>query len=786
MKKRNILKNVTSGSLLFMLFILAAATFVEKYKGTAFASEYIYGSWWFVVLWLIIAISVLIYIVKGRIHKRPMVFMIHLSFLVILLGAFLTFATSKQGTIHLREGKPMNTFINKKDNSQQRLPFDISLSEFQVVFYQGTQAPADYVSHIVVWNGEEETIGQISMNKIFSKNGYRFYQSGYDNDLKGSILMVKTDRFGLPVTYCGYALLLISLIGFFFVKNTGFRKLLSHPALKKGMMVLVLLIAGKLAMAEVQTLPKEAARKFGEVQMLYHDRITPIQTFAKEFTLKLYGKPKYDGYTSEQILAGWLLFPEDWSNEPMIKIKDKKLGKALGIDGKYASFTDFFTNDSQYKLTGLIIEAQRNGDNKTLKELFAADEKIQLIFMVRMGIPMMIFPENEDSGIIWYSPADQLPDDIPENEKLLIMGYFGLLREYSTANNMDDLETMLDKLKLFQSKKTDNLLPSQQKIKAERFYNQLNIVKPIAFLNILLGIFALIYFFRQNSETKLTPSTTSKIITIILNGLLLCAWLGITILICLRGYVSGHVPLGGGFETMQFLAACIMLLAFLSQRKFFLFLPFGFIFSGLALLVSGMGASNPQITQLQPVLASPLLSVHVSLMMMAYTLFGFITLNSLFSLFSILFAKKENLSVKTNDRVLQLSVISRILLYPGVFLMAAGIFVGAVWAEVSWGTYWSWDPKETWALITLIVYALALHNGIFSKMKDPLFFQIYILSAFLSVLMTYFGVNYILGGMHSYGATFDQGSVLWIVIPILAFFILAPTTAAMRWSNRIK
>ena len=224
--------------------------------------------------------------------------------------------------------------------------------------------------------------------------------------------------------------------------------------------------------------------------------------------------------------------------------------------------------------------------------------------------------------------------------------------------------------------------------------------------------------------------------------LLIMSGLFLFFLLCLRGYISGHIPLKNGFETMQFLAVCILFLAFFFRRKSFLLLPFGFIFSGLVLFVSVMGASNPQITQLQPVLSSPLLSIHVSLIMIAYALFGFITFNSIASFLYLL--------LKNDSRILQLYVLSRIFLYPAVCLLAFGIVVGSIWAEISWGRYWAWDPKETWALITLILYILPLHSQKLQFFEKPLFFHLYMFIGFSSILMTYFGVNYLLGGMHAY------------------------------------
>ena len=237
--------------------------------------------------------------------------------------------------------------------------------------------------------------------------------------------------------------------------------------------------------------------------------------------------------------------------------------------------------------------------------------------------------------------------------------------------------------------------------------------------------------------------------TVLLNILILASGFFVLFLICLRWYIGGHIPLSNSFETMQFLALCILFLAFFFQRKFFLLLPFGFIFSGLVLLVSVMGASNLQITPLQPVLSTPLLGVHVSVIMIAYTLFGFITCNSIASFLYVFFSKIRKTG-KNDNKIVQLYALSRIFLYPAVILLALGIIVGAIWAKISWGRYWGWDPKETWALITLIIYILPLFSKFLPFFKKPLFLHFYMLLAFLSVLMTYFGVNYLLGGLHSY------------------------------------
>ncbi|MDR0367752.1 MAG: cytochrome c biogenesis protein CcsA [Bacteroidales bacterium] len=781
--KKQYIKWTAFGFLAAMLIILAAATFVEKAKGTSFAATHIYGSWWFVLLWFVIAGSSLMFVLQQKMYKKPMVFLLHASFLVILLGAFLTFTTSKQGKIHLRKGKSEHIFLDKKDNSQQKLPFEVLLSDFEIDYYPGTQSPSDYVSTIKILQNGKEIQGQVSMNKVFSTNGYRFYQYTYDRDLQGSALLVKSDKYGLPVTYFGYILLLIAMIGYFFSSKTAFRKLLNNPLLKRST-IAVLFIFGTIttAVAGVKTVPKETAKQLGEMQMLYRDRICPLQTFAKDFTLKLYGKSSYRSLSAEQVMVGWLFYPSVWKDEPVIKVKNKAVRQLLGIKGKYASFSDFFVDGKNYKLASCLQRIRMGEQIEGAKDIIAADEKIQLLFMLQTETLLKVFPQKgQGSELLWYSPADILPETMPENEQLLIMGSFSLLKEYAQKQDWKALEEVVGKLHTFQQKSAGGMLLSARKVSAEQIYNVFDVVKPVAFANICIGLLALVCFFRRENRSE-ALSKKGKMLSSLFPVFLTVNGVLILFLICLRGYISGRIPLGVGFETLQFLAVCILLLGFLFRKKMFLAVPFGFLFSGLVLLVSMMGASNPQITHLQPVLISPLLSIHVSLIMISYTLLGFITFISAGSFLSVLVSKTKD-KMWLDKRLEQTSVFSRILLYPAVFLLAGGIFVGAVWAEVSWGTYWSWDPKETWALITLLIYIIPLHEKSIVCFQRPFFFHGYTFIAFLSVLMTYFGVNYILGGMHSYGS--DIGlNIFLIIILMMLFFVVFPLSAWLKYSKK--
>ena len=263
---------------------------------------------------------------------------------------------------------------------------------------------------------------------------------------------------------------------------------------------------------------------------------------------------------------------------------------------------------------------------------------------------------------------------------------------------------------------------------------------PLAVASVVLGLFSFVYSVRCLMLRRRERRGVSRVLLVVL-GLMVC-WLAD--LMVLRGLVSGHLPMSNGHETMHLLALCAALLTLVFHRRLPLALPLGFLVCGLALVVSMLGERNPQVGQLMPVLASPLLSVHVAVIMVAYALLAFVMLNGVAAL--VLLASHR----ECEAQVERLQVVSSLLLYPAVFLLAAGIFIGAVWANVSWGRYWGWDPKEVWALVTMLVYALALHPASLPCFRRPLFFHVFSVVAFLCVLVTYFGVNFLLGGMHSY------------------------------------
>ena len=543
MKHNKLFKHLSIGLFALITAILMVATIMEKIHGTEYALQNIYCADWMIALWGTATLSAIVYILQHKLQRQPVTLCLHLAFAVILLGAFVTHTTGKQGQTHLRVGEYTNQYVLDND-SIEKFPFSISLHDFEVTRYAGTDTPMDFVSTIVIYDNERIE-GTVSMNNIFKHRGYRFYQSGYDNDERGTFLAVSHDPWGIGITYAGYSLLLLSMILFFVQPDSRFR-----TALRKGRNIAIILL-----MLFVST--TSSARNTQQIP-------------AKENAIALQG-----------------------------------------------------TN-------------------------------------------------------------------------------YG----------------------------------------AEALYNSMSDNRPLAITCLATGtiLFVLFCINRKENRTRQILASWIKVI----------AWVTaayLSLQIALRWHIGGHIPLSNGYETMVFMAWLSILMTPIAGNRVKEMLPFGYIVCGLALLVSTFGDSTEQIAPLAPVLRSPLLSIHVVVIMISYTLLAFTMLNGVAALIINTTHKNTPLA---NREIAELQRISTLMLYPAVFMLTAGIFIGAVWANVSWGRYWGWDPKEVWALITMLVYSTTLHSGSIKAMRRPMFFHIYCILAFLAVLMTYFGVNFILGGMHSY------------------------------------
>lgn len=691
--------------LLFLYFglilTLASATGIEYFIGTERVMEEIYHSLPFCVLWGLLSLFMLYLMWRRKMWRQLPLLLLHLSFVVILIGALLTFLTSQKGVMHLREGEVCGEFLEQKHRQAERLPFSLRLEDFQVKCYPGTEAPSDYVSRLTcLTSGGEEQEVIVSMNRVFDHQGYRFYQSSYDEDMQGTVLSVNYDPWGTSVTYAGYLLLLISMATVLFHRRGEFRRLLRHPLLRAGSLMLLLVFSSAgtpLSAHPEKPLPyvsRAVADSLSARQVIYHDRVTPYNTLARDFVRKLSGQDAFGGLTAEQIVESWRRYPEEWSYVPIIKIKSQRLRERLHLQTHYARLIDLFDGD-KYLLREWWQEEQRHDGGKQKNDLV--------------------------QGNISNKPSAMAKAILETDEKVSLI----LMLQQGTLIRYIDEEEAVTPL-------------SDVRIRAELLYNKIPFSKLLFMTCLTLGIIAFgCYLCRSLGVGRLSFGRFYHVADRLFYILLVLACLFHLFGFILRWYIGCRIPLSNGYETMQFLALCLLIGACWGGFRISPLVVFGFLLSGFTLLVAYLGEMNPQITPLMPVLLSPWLSIHVSLIMISYALFAFILMNGV-------------LGLALRREAERLMVLCRVLLYPAVFFLGIGIFVGAVWANVSWGRYWAWDPKEVWALITFMIYGAAFHAGSLRCFRRPRFFHLYMVLSFLSVLMTYFGVNYLLGGMHGY------------------------------------
>lgn len=738
-----------------LIVVMAAATVVEHYSNTLFVSEHIYGAWWFTLLWALLAAGGITYIVKRHVRKWN-ILLLHLSLLIILLGAQLTHLTSFSGTLHLRQGEAVDSYremVSMTETKSQPLPFVVRLDSFDVVNHPGTTAASDYITRFSIADGKTIIHAQVSMNKIFVYHGVRFYQASYDTDNLGSILSVSSDRWGIPTTYTGYGLLFFSLLWLLIDPKGTFRRSirqLSHlgdtvnkskdntsQARRSSVLtntLLILLLSVPITSHAQTSVPRETADRFGKLLMEYNDRICPAETYAIDFVQKIHGSRSYKNYTAEQVLLGWTFYPADWSGEPFIRIKSSEMRQQLGL-GKYASVNAFF-RDGEYIL-GQPAYDYAHGTNKDAfhKACADIDSKLQMMMTLRQGTPFTLYPYTfSHHRTLWFSPFERFPKELPRKDADFIGRTFATLFVVARRGDFATVNSTLDAIAKYQQHNGGNSLPSKSRLTAEKIYNRLPYTTILFMLNLTLGMLTLVFMARRSTKT-----------TRPLRVLLLLSFLLLTFVLALRWIISGTIPLGNGYETTLAVAwmAQLFVLIFTSTQSAghngltLLMCAFGFLISGFFLLVSHISLMDPAIGPLMPVLNSPLLSIHVSFMMMSY---AFLAITFFCGLAALVRPRQAE----------ALQVVSRVFLYPAIVTLGIGIFLGAIWANVSWGSYWSWDPKETWALITFMLYAIALHTQSLSRLSRPRAYHIYMVFCFLSILMTYFGVNYLLSGMHSY------------------------------------
>lgn len=759
--------------------ILAAATFVENSYGPAVAREHFYYAPWFILLQLLQAVNLLAMFLQGsyfkRISKGSLIF--HGAFVFIWLGAAVTHYVGVTGIMHIREGETVSSMMRDEGAGMGNtsLPFSVTLDDFRLQRYPGSHSPMSYESDLVIKKGDEAPVqATVRMNKVIDIDGYRLFQSSFDPDEQGTILSVSYDRPGMQLTYIGYFSLFAGFVLTLFSKKSRFGRLRRELGeMKKNMPYCVLLLlalsgvaGGQTVHAQQPCVSSQHAGKFGSLVVLNpNGRLEPVNSYTSAILRKLYGADKLNGINSDQFFLNLLSFPDEWGAYPFIKVDNKELLQRFGRSGKYIAWEDVFDSEGNYILTDEVndIYAKPASERKRMdSDLLKLDESVNIVYRIMQHQLLPLFPDENDAQGKWYSAGDEL--NVFQGKDSLFVSkimdwYIYELGNGVRSGNWEEADKIVGMMNIFQQAKSKTPAIDNQRVKAELLYNQLNLFFwcRLAYL-ILGGILLFIACGEIIADFKWGKKVCGILIT-----LLVIAFLAHTSGVLLRWYISGRAPWANAYESMICTSWMLVGGGLLFARRFRILPALAGLLGGIMLFVAGLNHLNPEITPLVPVLQSYWLMSHVAIIMIGYVFFALCALTGLFNLILMSLLSATN-RVKLQFRIREFTLLNEMAMILGLFFMTAGTFLGAIWANVSWGRYWGWDPKETWALISIVVYALVLHIRFIPLLKGKTTWCFNLLSvvAILSVIMTWFGVNYYLSGLHSYGKTEGGDLLLWI------------------------
>lgn len=666
----------------------------------------------------------------------------------------------------------------------KHLPFSIKLTDFTLDRYPGSNSPSGYKSDVILIDSRSgiEKPYLIYMNNILKHGGYRFFQSSYDQDEKGTILSVNRDLAGMLVTYTGYGIMILFIILSLVTPGSHFRKVTGKywtSGLRKGVIAAIILFAGSFmtqVSAQRLVVNSEAADNFGKI--LVQDqkgRTKPLYTLSSDILRKVSRENKFAGYTPMQVFLGLYLDFGNWQTVPLIKVSDKSLQKTLGIRSDYAAFSDIvdLSDQGSYKLSGIVESAYSKAPaerTRTDKEVIKLDERVNICYMIYRGDFMKVFPL-KDGTTHWGNADEALAGATSKEDSLFLQNIIPMYVEAVKSGNNANATEIGIAIAAYQERFSNYDLPASGKVKAEILYYKLKIFERLFPAYSAVGLIMVIVLLVVVVTGRFENSLLLKVLT----GLLAAGFLFHTFGLGLRWYISGHSPMSNGYESMIFISWVTILAGFIFRKRSWFALAATGVLAGLTLMVAHLSFMDPEITALVPVLQSYWLTLHVSVITGSYGFLGLGALLGLIIMILMTLSNRGNIE-RTSQTIDELTAINYKTLTLGLYFLTIGTFLGAVWANESWGRYWGWDPKETWSLITIIVYSFVIHSRIIPGMKDIYTFNLMSLFAFASVLMTYFGVNYYLSGLHSYagGDPVPVPSFVYVaVVLLLAIAIVA-------------
>ncbi|MFB6318722.1 cytochrome c biogenesis protein CcsA [Saccharicrinis sp. FJH54] len=662
------------------------------------------------------------------------------------------------------------------DKKKVILPFKIMLDSFIVEHYPGSQSPSSFISYVRVNDPERNNSFDYSiyMNHILKYRGYRFFQASYDEDELGTVLAVNHDPVGSTVTYLGYLLLALGMLKALTDKKSRFLKYLGKVRNTQIILIGLLLSALPLsAKAESQITP-EVAKMFGKVWVQTNEgRIKPMNTFAGDLLRKVSRKSEEKNRKAEGIILEIIRNPSASSAIPFIYKSETGIPFLDNNPENHIAYNDLFTNDGKYILQTVvqnIYRKQASERTKTENNILALDERANIFNMLRQGRLINLFPLPGKAADQWVD-LRSVPDLLMSADSLAGNAFSAFYMNFF-SNDPEKFKQAMDFVDSWQKQFASDILPSDRMRNIELLYNKLNVFERLSlFYGLISFVFLIVAIVAQVNRNKL-----SRYLSTGLGVLLIAAAVFHGFGLLLRGIMTGHVPVSNGYETMIFISWISMLIGIYFFRKSDITFALLGLLSASALMVAHLSFMNPQITPLVPVLKSVWLNIHVTVITSSYAFLGGSAMLGLITLLLMSVLTEKN-APRISGTIRQLIVINRMILIPGLYLITIGCFLGGVWANQSWGKYWGWDPKETWCLVSVLVYSLVAHFNHLPGLKGSFYYVAGSLLAFSTILMTYFGVNYFLGGMHSYaggGSIYTLPSwIFYVVILLIVLLILS-------------
>ena len=685
------------------------------------------------------------------------------------------------------------------------LPFSIKLNDFIADKYPGSEnSYSSFASEVTVIDDKPFDF-RIFMNNILNHQGYRFFQASFDPDEQGTILSVNKDALGTFVTYLGYILLYIGLMAIMFARFTRFdflRNQILKVKKQKQKLTTVLLLLTSLNLfsqtneshlhvkTEVEIIdsilrknivPKDEALKFGNIVIQdLSGRMMPVNTFASEFLRKLSKKDYYSEFDANQIFLSIQESPLLWYNIPVIYLKMKKgdsIRSIIGVDKskKHVSLVDFFTERGEYKLAPYLEDAYKaqvpTGYQKEFKE---TDQRVNLLYNMIEGNSLKLFPIPNDDNNKWTTPKENIENPSLVKDSLYsnfintgFKTYLYMLNEDKIMNEFSQSSNILQGILSAQYKFGGDVMLSPEKIEAEVLYNKYDIFKKLFSWYLYAGTFLFIVLIIQIFKNNRLINISINVFKVAIIFLFVLH----TLSLIWRWYISGHAPWSDAYESMIYVAWATMFFGLAFGRKSDLTLASTTFIVSMILMIAHWSWMDPAIANLQPVLDSYWLMIHVAVIVGSYGPFALSMILGFVSLFLMILTNSSNRQImKLNIK--ELTLINEMSLTVGLVMLTIGNFLGGMWANESWGRYWGWDPKETWALISIMVYAFVLHMRLIPGLKSRFVYSIASILSFASILMTYFGVNFYLAGLHSYAKDDQQISFLYSGITLLVVVIM--------------